>query len=202
MVSWRERIGYIRGGLTGTSTKDITVRQVVLHICRDDTHLTTEDIDGSLTAIQELPCIIAIAGAGPQIARQRFTITCGIVVICTAGIVTLTNRSHVTASIDITSHNTAVHGHISIAHYLTSNQAVDVGRVIVIWIFGILIGTNFKETYRIGTLTLTSTIQRVTNQTLVQCHMSVAIDIAILTAAMYRTSDARYRIVSFDIRYI
>ena len=113
------------------------------------------------------------------------------VVIRTAGIVTLTHGAHVTTTIDISSYTAAQHGDRGITEYLTGNKTVNLG-------FMSTTTNHIIQCLRIGTLTLTAAIERVAYQTTFQCYFSVAIDVAVLTTAMYRASDTLCIIVIMD----
>ena len=127
--------------LTSTTTDDIAIRQLVLHAVRRIalvyvTYGTADDIHGRLTAVEELPGIVALAGARPQGAGCLLAVTGSStdsavvhVVIRTTGKVTLTHGSHVTTAIDISPYIAVKHRDLGVTHHLTSDQTVKRGGI-------------------------------------------------------------------------
>ena len=143
------------------------------------------------TALHE----ISIAGYStvrPQITGNLLSIAVWIVVILAAGVVTLTNRTQVTATVDAAHHMTAVHVDISIAIDLTGSPAGYLGIILLvvsdslaILFFGAFCYL-FKSTV-ICALTFTAAINAVTYISTVNVDRSTFIDMAILTAAIDRS---------------
>ena len=156
----------------------ITVRQVIL-LSVGGSYSSRIDNNFRFAAVQEV-------GVAPQgcyfltVSIGHTCITVINIVICSAGIVTLTHRCHVTAAIDVAYYGSSVHGHAGITKYLTGSQTVNLSSVFSST-------ANLVQLLVIGVLTLTATVDGMPDQTFGQGNFRVADDMAVLTAAIYRT---------------
>ena len=139
-----------------------------------------------------MPSIITISRTCPQVATGILAITCCRVVISTTGIVTLTDRTHGTTTIDITHHVTTAHVDLCVTKHLTSQDTIDgsVMEIIRIRLYSRAgRGTDILEFHGKLSLTTTTAIEGVTYQTVRQCHMSITHDVAVLATTIDSTSD-------------
>ena len=194
----------VRSRLTTATAEDITVRQSVLHIVIrfrivNIAHGTTSNLNCGFTAAQE--GFTKVARVIPQVICNRFTISRGRVVIRTAGVVTLTDRTHVTATIDITHHITTRHLDIGITKHLTSRDTVNGSIIFVCRLcrsrrrcLGSIVCycsylLDLFKLCRKGSLTLTSAVDGMTDQTATDRQSGITHDVTILSTAVYRTCD-------------
>ena len=209
-IAWRIRD--VRCWLTTTATKHVSVWQTGRRIIRIHTirrssciniaDSTTGYIHSTLTTAQEgLAKLIAII---PEVwaCWEFLTIACGWVVIRSPGIITLSDRPHVTTAIYITNHITAFHVYFGVTKHLTSCDAVARcfigGLCLCRWcccrsrsmICYIAYIRRLCKRFRKLSLTTTASIDRVIYQTFLQSQLSVTHDVTIFTTTIDSTSDA------------
>ena len=179
VIAWRK--SNILGCNASAAAIDLTGRiAVVGAVC--STHSTASDGDTGLTATEE--SLTKLTLTVPEVARKRLAVAGGIVVICAAGIVALTDRAIIATTHDIAHDVTTGHDNSGVAIYLSCcpTWQVNISRI------QFMSGAVSQFTL-IGTNTLTAAIDAEAYQTLFDLHFSVSIDVTIFGTAIDTGTD-------------
>ena len=187
LIAWIEHDILCR--LTAATTKDHSRRCYVgrtahIAVCAiQRTYGSSLNDDGSLTAAEE--GLTIITDIVPKVTCERLTVPRRIIVIGTTGIVTLTHRAKVSATIDVVQHMAVSHGDGCVAIDLSGCPTIEV-------VFSILIffSTFISKVALVRTDSLTGTIDTQTNQTAVDITLGIIIYVTILATAIDSTHDA------------
>ena len=181
VITWCQE--YILCRLTSTTAEYHTGGHAVVHTI-GITYYTGSNLYIGVTAVEEVPCEVSFLIACPLFYFEFLAVTCRVVVVSTAGVVTLTNRGTVTTTIDVTQYATAADSDAAVAIDLTSRPTEDR------FCFSLPVMNGFSTTLfrsqltHIGSATLTATVGTHADKAFRDIYGCVHIDVTVLGTAI------------------